>query len=104
MARQLINLPGSLNLSQPRYNPRPPGVIRQGSATEAVLECLRAHHGQFLTHNQIMFKTRRTQKALTHGLSFLRALGMVEVSSDDGRNARYLRYRAVIITNTRTTP
>lgn len=104
MARQLINLPGSLNLSQPRYNPRPPGVIRQGSATESVLQCLQAHPGQFLTHNQIMFKTRRTQKALTHGLSFLRALGLVEVASDEGRNQRYLRYRAVTTLNTRTTP
>ncbi len=94
MSRQLVNLPGSLNLNTKRYNPRPLGIIRPGSATEITLRCLQAHGG-FMTHNQIMFKTRCTQKALSHALAFLRGVGMVEVVSDDGRNQRYNRYRAI---------
>jgi hypothetical protein len=97
MAVQLANTRGGLNLSMPRYNPRPAGVIRPGSATEVALQVLRAAHGQFLTHSQLLTRTGCTQKALSWALIYLKSQQLVETSCDESRNARYLRYRAVAV-------
>lgn len=92
---QLTNRPGpntGLNLTMPRYNPRPAGVIRPGSATQAVLALLQAHPGRWFTHFQIVQATGRTQKAVDWALLFLKGRGLIGTTSDDGRNSRYRRY------------
>lgn len=77
----------------PRYNPRPPGVLREGSATHAVLLYLRSRPRLYFTHAQILRGTDRSTKAVSWALIFLRAQGLVECVPDASRNARYLRYR-----------
>jgi len=77
-----------------RYNPRPPGVIRPGSATEAVLEFLRAHPGRFFPHHRIVAGAGRSKVATDWALAYLREQGLVEAITDSIRNERYLRYRA----------
>lgn len=77
-----------------KFNPRPPGVIQQGSATEAVLNFLLANH-RFYTQQQIMWATKRSHSAVSWALLRLRAWKRVEVIGDAARNSRYLRYRAV---------
>lgn len=92
---QLTNRPGpntGLNLTVPRYNPRPAGVIRPGSATQAVLSLLQAHPGRWFTHFQIVQATDRTQKSVDWALLFLKGRGLIGTTSDDGRNSRYRRY------------
>lgn len=77
-----------------RWNPRPAGIMRPGSATEAVCTYLQERPGPgWVTRQQIVASTRRTGKAVDWALIFLRAVQAVE-SSQDPRNARYLRYRA----------
>lgn len=78
-----------------RFNPRPAGVIREGATTQAVLRFLESAPRAWHTHHQIMVGTGRTTKAVCHALLYLRALGRIEATNDDGRNARYLRYAAV---------
>lgn len=78
-----------------RFNPRPPGVIRPGSATEAVLEFLREHPGRFFRHSQIVQGCGRSKVAVDWALAYLRELGLAEAIPDPLRNARYMRYRIV---------
>ena len=85
----------AMPLHSPRYNPRPPGVIRAGSATDVVLAAMQSHHGFWLTHAQILRLTQRSTKAVCWALIFLKARGLIESAPDDSRNARYQRYRAV---------
>ena len=97
MANQLQRAAESrrgLSLEVTRYNPRPAGVIREGSASDAVLVALRARPGQWMTHAGILGVTCRSTKAVCWALLYLQALGLVESTSDDSRNARYRRYRA----------
>jgi hypothetical protein len=83
-----------LGLEVPRYNPRPAGVIRDGSATQQVLGLLAAHRGQYFTHHQILVQTKRTQKSVCWALIYLKSLSLIDCAPDDGRNSRYLRYCA----------
>lgn len=83
-----------LALNNPRYNPRPAGVIRPGSATDAVLALLCRRHPTYLNHAQIMRQTERTTKAVCFALVYLKAQGHIEATPDDSRNGRYQRYRA----------
>jgi hypothetical protein len=78
-----------------RFNPRPPGVIRPGSATEAVIEFLRAHPGRFFEHHRIVAAVGRSKVATDWALAYLREQGLVEAIADPRRNERYLRYRAI---------
>jgi hypothetical protein len=82
-----------LQLNQPRYNPRPAGQIRPGSATQYVLDFLRARP-YWCTYSFILVGTGRTAKSLDHALLYLRALDLVECVADEARNPKYLRYRA----------
>lgn len=84
----------AMHLEQPRYNPRPAGVILTGSATHAVLTSLRERNGMWLTHAQILVATCRSTKAVCWALLYLQAQGLVESTPDDSRNSRYRRYRA----------
>ena len=67
-------------------------MIRDGSATEAVLALLEAQPRRWWTHGQVMALTARSTKAVGFALLYLRQLELVDVEPD-GRNARYFRYR-----------
>ncbi len=82
-----------LGLQVPRYNPRPAGVIREGSATAAVLTYLATRRGIWLTHAQIVKGTGRSGKSVDWALLFLRSQHLVESVPDAARNSRYRRYR-----------
>ena len=58
-------------------------------------ESLMDNEGRFFTFNQILVGTGRTSKSLDWACIYLRSLGHVECTKDDGRNSRYLRYRYV---------
>lgn len=77
-----------------RFNPRPPGVIREGSASAAVLAFLR-ESGRFHTEASIRFVVKRSHSATSWALLYLRGQGLIEAVSDARRSGRYLRYRAV---------
>ncbi len=86
---------GGLGLQVPRYNPRPAGMIRAGSATNAVLLYLLWRRAAWLNHRQICAGTKCSSRAVDAGLIFLKNLGLIECTPDDGRNPRYLRYRII---------
>jgi hypothetical protein len=77
-----------------RFNPRPAGVIQQGSATEAVLQFLESSAGM-RTEAQIRWATGRNHASVSWALLRLRRWGLVQCVADESRNARYLRYAAV---------
>lgn len=77
----------------PRYNPRPPGVIQPGSASEAVLGVLRGNPGRFFTAQQLIRGTGRSHAAVSFALLYLRDKGMIQAFPDAARNPRYRRYR-----------
>lgn len=76
----------------PAFNPRPPGVIRKGSATEAVYKLLKAHPHMAYTHGQIVALTGRSPKAVDWGVLFLRRREMI-MCFGDPRNSRYWVYQ-----------
>ena len=82
-----------LALQEPRYNPKPPGVIQQGSATDRVLALLREHDGHWMRCAEIIVRTGCTAKAVSWALVYLSAVQLIERSNSDERNPRYLRYR-----------
>lgn len=78
--------------SQARFNPRPPGVIRPGSATQAVLDFLRQHPGRHWSHSEIVNQTGLSPKSVDWACIFLRSKGLVICFPDSARNPRYHRY------------
>lgn len=98
IAKQLEAAADAASVAEPpqnliRFNPKPPGSIQPGSATEAVMAFLNRHPGIFFTHAQILRATGRTTKAVAWALIFLREMGVIEVAPDLSRNSRFLRYR-----------
>lgn len=91
MVRQITAVAPS---AQGRFNPRPPGVIREGSATEAVLLFLRSSPG-LRTEAQIRWATGRSHAAVSWALLRLRQWKKVRCVQDPARNSRWLRYAAV---------
>jgi DNA-binding transcriptional ArsR family regulator len=77
------------------WNPRPPGVMRDGAATKVVLAYLQARPRQWFSRTQIVEATGKTQPAVQWALHYLRAEGLVECTPEVERNPRYLRYRCV---------
>lgn len=75
------------------YNPRPPGVIRNGSVTHAVLLFLDSNRGKWYSAYQVVHAVGCTQKSADWAFIFLREQGLIE-SCPDQRNPRYLRYGA----------
>lgn len=76
-----------------RFNPRPAGVMRPGSTTEAVHRYLLNRPGlAWVSRQQIVVAIGRGGKAVDWALIFLRAKHLVEASQDPQRG-RYLRYR-----------
>ncbi len=77
----------------PRFNPRPAGVIRPGSATDTVLTLLVARR-VWMNFSQIRAQSGCTSGAMAWALNYLLAKKHVEAVGDDARNHRYQRYRA----------
>ncbi|MBI5259798.1 MAG: hypothetical protein HY855_25080 [Burkholderiales bacterium] len=71
----------------PSRNPRPAGVIRPGSAADAVLELLRRNPDRLFWRHQIIHATGRTRKAVDWALIFLEALKLI-VAVDTGHSPR----------------
>ena len=92
LTRQLLAIPAPDHKAE-RFNPRPPGVIQPGSASDAVLKFLRAQVG-FRSEAQILWVTGRSHSAVSWSLLYLIGQGLVEARSDPLRNARYKKYRA----------
>jgi len=80
----------------PKFNPRPPGVIHAGSASEALLQILRANPTTYFTHGRLMELSGRSHAAVSWGLKYLREQGLVKSVGDTSRNERWLKYAAVI--------
>lgn len=76
----------------PRFNPRPPGVIREGSATQQVLQFLEKHTGRYFIRIQIVRATGCSERAVDWALLFLKAQQRIKAVEDTTRNSRYLRY------------
>lgn len=89
---QLFHGPVSEHKSE-RFNPRPPGVIREGSASDAVLKFL-IEAGGFKTEAQILWKVRRSHSAVSWACLYLLRQGLIEARPDVLRNSRYKKYRA----------
>ena len=93
LAWQFSSIPALV--SKPvRFNPRPAGVIREGSTSDLVLKYL-CESGGFKTECQILWKVRRSHSAVSWSLLYLQRQGLVEGRRDPTRNSRYLKYRAV---------
>lgn len=90
---QIGHLPNAAALQCPKFNPKPPGVILEGSATGAVLRVLNAHPGRFFTCGELMTLTGRSHSATSWALIRLhKVLGIVETAPDP-RQDNYRRYR-----------
>ncbi len=93
LANQILAASGTRRLIDRQvFNPRPAGVIREGSATEAVLAFLRKSPRRYHRHHEIITGTNRSSKAVCFALIYLRELGYIETTPDAERNSRYLRY------------
>jgi hypothetical protein len=79
----------------PRFNPRPPGQIQDGSGTHAILEYMRTHPDKWMTRNQIIIGTGRSGKSVDWGISFLVQQKLIRRVQDGSRNPRWNRYRYV---------
>lgn len=78
----------------PRFNPRPAGVIRPGSTTEAVYELLRSQPHRLFWRRQIIHITGRSRKSVDWACIYLVALKLVEtIESDQSPRAGNQRFR-----------
>lgn len=96
MAGQLIRIADgrtAMPLQIPRYNPRPPGVIRDGSASHAILAYMATRPARFVSSAELITGTGRTHAAVSWALVYLRSLDLIEAVTDEARNPRYNRYR-----------
>lgn len=74
-------------------NPFPKG-IRDGSATELILEALKEAHPRWLEHWELMRITGRSRGAIAWGMRYLGERGMVR-SIQSARHPSWRRYQAV---------
>ena len=96
MAGQLLRMRDgrtAIKVEATQYNPRPAGVIRQGSATDAVLKVLEANPGRFFTCGDLMARTGRSHAAVSWALIYLRDVVRAVETASDSRQGNYLRYR-----------
>ena len=84
-----------LNLTTPRYNPRPAGVICEGSATHAVYVFLQSKPNVYFSLAQLIHQTGRTKRSVDFGVAYLRQLGLIDAIPDTYRSTRYLRYSLI---------
>lgn len=77
---------------QARHNPRPPGVVRPGSAADRILTVLRSQPRRFFSREELIAATGLPEQSTAWPLFFLQRQELIGVG-DDPRNPRYLRYR-----------
>ncbi|MFZ6813561.1 hypothetical protein ACO0K3_03770 [Undibacterium sp. Rencai35W] len=77
-----------------RFNPRPEGVIVQGSASDVVLAYLRTDF-HFKTRSQIIQDLQISEHRVEWGLIYLMRRKLIKRVEDSARNSRYGRYRAL---------
>jgi hypothetical protein len=94
LAQELLALrkPGP---KQKGFNPRPPGVIRDGSATRAVMAELVHCYPAWRTQSQLCWTLKRERGAVQWALRYLQQLELIQSVPDAVRNPRYRRYRAI---------
>lgn len=86
----------SQHRSADRFNPRPAGEMRPGSASEAVIEYLRQRPSPiWSTHRQIVLATGRSGKSVDWALIYLRGLGLIE-HAPHPESETHRRYRAAV--------
>ncbi len=68
-------------LKRARYNPRPPGQVREGSATAVVLALMQAHPKRRWRRAQLLILTGRTESAVDWALAYLCHQGLIERGS-----------------------
>lgn len=81
---QQLRTPLSRLIEPPRFNPRPRGEVRPGSAADAVLRLLRSTPERSYWRHQVIHHTGCTRKAVDWALSYLQALQLIEVSETPG--------------------
>ena len=87
-----------LNTSTPAqkpsaFNPRPPGIIQKGSATEVVKEFFDTRPMGYYTFDMIARETGKSKPSIDWALVFLRSQRYIEAKKNDSRNARYYLYK-----------
>lgn len=94
MSSELLRLARTMRSRQEpvKFNPRPPGVIRPGSATDLVYQALRAQPARYFTCGDLIEVTKRSHAAVSWALIYLRRHRLVRVVGDTSRNRNYLRY------------
>lgn len=75
-------------------NPFPRG-IREGSATELILDALQQAHPSWLEHWELMQITGRSRGAIAWGLRYMQERGLVR-SIKSAKHPQYLRYQVVL--------
>ena len=75
----------------PRFNPRPPGVIQTGSASDAVMQFLKSRPGRYFSESDLIRQTGRSRASITWALHYLRGQGLI-ASVNDGRHTRHLQH------------
>ena len=81
MVQRLVAVPAAAPVL--RFNPRPAGVIRHGSATAIVLQFLRARPLLWTGHHAIVTGTNCTEKAIDWALIYLRRLELIRLQLTD---------------------
>ena len=93
LSYQLAAASGRANPRPAIHKPRTVSVMREESATSAVLEYLR-QEPVFRMEAEILAATGRSHSAVSWALLVLRKRGYVLCVPDVIRNSRYLRYKA----------
>lgn len=75
-----------------RFNPRPAGVMIEGSATVRVLKALREVFPNALPHHELIRRSGTTRGAAAWAICFLASRGLIEKLGHPG-HSRYMRYR-----------
>lgn len=83
----------SVEATRRKFNPRPPGSIQAGSATETVLAILREQPARYFTAGDLMACTGRSHPAVSWAPLYLQREGLIRAVGDS-RNERWLRYTA----------
>lgn len=77
------------------YNPNPPGVLKDDSATDVVLRYLRTQIPRFVTREQIVVATGCKPKSIDWALYYLRGLKIIECRRGTAkRSPLYQEYRS----------
>lgn len=87
---------GTTGTSPPeRFNPRPPGVIVEGSSSDTVLAFLRSDFKLKTRSEIINGLVNLSEHRVEWALIYLQRRKLIKWCPDPSRNTRYGRYRAV---------